>query len=281
MKVYIVKGKDPYKATKDLLNKMNFSLKNKNVFIKANLHPNKIVSTDVNVVRAIVEKLENCNVTIGANAGIRGIPFKINGYDKLEKEFNVNLLDIERDEKVIKKVKNPLKFEEFPISKSFLDADYIINAAKLKIHSHAKVTLCLKNLFGCIPGRIKALIHPYINYAIYDYIQILSSDLNVIDGIIGNQNDETIPYPVRSNIVIGGYDIISVDVVGTKCMGVDPEDVEYLRLLNYKNKKIEVVGEKIENVMKKYDTRRLPRTTLRYFIEDRFRTLIKLNLLRK
>ena len=33
-KVYITKGEDTYDATKDLLKKMRFSIKNKNVFIK-------------------------------------------------------------------------------------------------------------------------------------------------------------------------------------------------------------------------------------------------------
>jgi len=281
MKVYIIKGIDPYKTTKELLEKMNFSLKNKKVFIKANLHPNKIASTDANVVKAILKKLKNCDVTIGGNVGITGIPFKVNNYDKLAKEFNIKLIDLDKDEKVIMKVKNPIRFEEFPVAKSVIDSDYVINVAKLKIHSHAKVTLCLKNLFGCIPGRIKLTIHPFINDAIHDYIQVFKSDLNIIDGIIGNQNDEFIPNPIRSNIVIGGYDILSVDIVGAKCMRIDPEEVRYLKLLKYENKKIEVIGEKIENVMKKYDRKRRPIRTLRFFVEDCIRSAIKLNLLSK
>jgi len=279
MKVYIVSGRDPYKATKELLSKMRFSLKNKKVFIKANLHPNKIASTDVGVVRAILEKLKNCDTTIGGNVGISGEPFTINGYDKFEKKFNVRLLNLDKDEKIVKKVKNPLRFNDFPIAKSVLDADYVINASKLKIHCHAKVTLCLKNLFGCIPGRVKILIHPYINEAIHDYMQIFKSDLNIIDGVVGNQNDEFYPNTVKSNIVIGGYDVLSVDVVGTKCMGVYPCEVEYLKLLNYDKLKIDVIGEKIEKVFKEYDTRRRPIRTLRGFIESGLRTAVKLNLL--
>jgi len=281
MRVYIVKGEDPYKTTKALLNKMKFSLKDKKVFIKANVHPNKIASTDVNVVRSILEKLKDCDVVIGGNVGILGEPFSINNYDKLAKEFNVKLIDLDRGEKVIKKVKNPLRFKDFPIAKSVLDADYVINAAKLKIHSHATVTMCLKNLFGCIPGRIKLTIHTHINEAIHDYMQILKSDLNIIDGIVGNQNDEYFPNPIRSNIVIGGYDAIIADVVGTKCMGIDPGEVKYLKLLNYENEKIEVIGEKIEDVIKNYDRRRRPKRTLRFFIEDGLRLAVKLNLLSK
>lgn len=279
MKVYITKGTDPYRTTKSLLEKMKFSIRDKKILIKVNVHPNKIASTDSRVVRAILEKLNNCDTTIGGNVGITGKSFIINNYVKLAKDFNVKLLDLDKDEEVIKKVKNPLRFNELPIAKSVLDADYVINVAKLKIHCHATVTLCLKNLFGCIPGRIKMLIHPFISQGIHDYMQIFKSDLNIIDGIVGNQNDEFFTNPIRSNIVIGGYDIMSVDVVGTKCMGVDPEEVEYLKLLNYNKKEVEIIGEKIENVIKNYDRRRRPIRTVRCFVEDGLRLAVKLNLL--
>lgn len=276
LKVYILKGNEPHRTTKELLDKMKFSLSNKKVFIKANLHPNKYASTDINVVRAILEKLRNCDVTIGGNADKY---FEINNYYDLEKEFGVKLLNLEKDDVVIKKVRNPARFNEFPVAKSFVDADYVINVAKLKIHSHARVTLCLKNLFGCIPGRrIRLTIHPFINDAIYDYMQIFKPDLNIIDGIVGNQN-ECLPNPIRSNIVIGGYDPLVVDVVGAKCMGVNPEEVEYLKLLKYEDKEIEIIGEKIENVVRHYNKRKPLKAYMRYFIENCSRVAIKLKLL--
>lgn len=279
MKVYILKGSDPYKTTKKLLDKMNFFLSNKRVFIKANVQPNRDTSTNVNVIRAILEKLNDCKVVIGGNVGITGRPFKINNYYGLKKEFDVELLDLERDDIAIKKVRDPIRFKEFPVAKSSVNADYVINVAKLKIHSHAKVTMCLKNFFGCIPGRIKLTIHPFINDAIHDYMQIFRSDLNIIDGIVGNQNDEVTSHPVRSNVMIGGYDALCVDIVGSRCMGVDPREVEYLRLLNYDSRKIEIIGERIEDVAMDYSRRKLPKTYIRYFIEDCLRLAIRLNLL--
>lgn len=281
MKVYVVKSKSPYRATKTLLDKMRFSLKSKKVFIKANVHPTRIPSTDVNVVRAVLERLKNCKVVIGGNIGILGESFRINDYYKLAREFGADVVDLDKDERVVAKVKNPIRFSEFPIAKSALDADYVVNAAKLKIHNHAKVTLCLKNLFGCVSGRSRLLIHSHINEAIHDYMQILSSDLNIIDGIIGNQNDEFFSNPIRSNIVIGGYDPLSVDVVGTRCMGIDPEEVEYLRLMNYQNRGIKVIGEKIERVTKEYDRRKRPMRIIRNYLEGGLKLAVKLNLLSK
>lgn len=45
------------------------------------------------------------------------------------------------------KTKN--KIVNYPIAKSFIDADYVINLAAMKGHHWAGVTLCGKNWFGC------------------------------------------------------------------------------------------------------------------------------------
>lgn len=257
---------------------MRFSLKGKKVFIKANVHPERPPSTDVNVIRAVVERLKNCEIVVGGNVGIMGKSFDINKYHSLE-PLGIRLVDLDLDEKVMMKVRKPIRFRKIPIAKSCIDCDYFINVSKLKIHNHAKVTLCLKNLFGCVPGTAKLLMHPYINDAIHDYMQVVNSDMNIIDGIVGSQNDEFYLTPIRSNIIIGGFDAISVDVVGTKCMGVEPSEVEYLRLLGYKSRKIETVGERIEDVMKKYDRRKRPVRIIRNFMEKGLRCAVKLNLI--
>lgn len=276
--VYITRGNDPYQTTKVLLKRMRFSLKNKKVFIKTNVHPEKLPSTDVNVVRAVVDRLNNCETIVGGNVGITGKSFDVNNYHALE-DMGVKLVDVDLDKKVFVKVRKPIMFKKIPIAKTILDCDYLINVAKLKIHNHAKVTMCLKNLFGCIPGTPKLLMHSHINYAIHDYMQVLRSDMNIIDGIVGGQNDEFYVTPIRSNIVIGGLDALSVDIVGAKCMGVDPGDVEYLRLLGYDKKKIRVIGENIENVMKRYDMRIKPVRRIRNFMEEGLRLAVKLNLI--
>jgi uncharacterized protein (DUF362 family) len=280
-KVYIVKGDNPYMSTRKLLQKMDFSLEGKKVFIKTNLHPDREPSTDVNVVRAVLDRLEDCDIVIGGNVGLLGEPFRINGYDILAREYGVRLLNIDADRVVSVKVKHPLRFSKVSISKTVLDSDYVISAAKLKIHHFMKTTLCLKNLFGCVPGRVKMVMHPFVDEAIHDYMQVIRPDLNIIDGVFGNQCDECIPYPVKSGIVIGGYEPISVDVVGTKCMGINPEDVPYLRLLNYKRKGIKVLGERIEDVSKKYVSRTTRKRKLRNIVEAAYVHAMKLNLIRR
>jgi len=60
------------------------------------------------------------------------------------------------------------------------------------------------------------------------------------------------------NIVIAGRDPVAVDAVGAAVMGMPPSEVKHLRLAEEKGlgtcdlNKIEVVGEPVEGVKKKF-----------------------------
>lgn len=269
--VCIVKGKDPYTTTRTLLRKLNFQVKGKKVLIKPNLTTNANsqdgITTDVNVVRAILERLNDCDVTIGeCSCQDTEYSFEVNGYYDLE-DFDVKLKDMNKDIIVWKRIPKPFKYKKLPFAKTALDCEYLINVSKLKVHALTTITLSLKNLFGTVPKRRNRVkIHPFISKAICDIIQVIKSNFNVIDGIVGNQYDEVISNPVNSGIVIGGYDALSVDLVGCECMGISPGEVEHLRLAQQLlgSRDINVIGERIDDVKKVYKRKRLPRTTLRY-----------------
>ena len=272
MNVHIVKGKDAYRSTRKLLEKLEFSQKNKKIFIKPNLTTSDSadsgVTTDVNVVRAILEKLKDCEVVIGEGSGVNTFEaFRANGYFELSEEFGAKLVDLNKDQIVIKKIPKPIRFKKLPFAKTVLDCEYIIDVAKLKTHSLAGVTLCLKNLFGTVvPRRNRVIVHPFISKAICDIAQIAKPQLNIVDGIVGNQLDEVRSNPISSEIVVGGYDALSADLVACKCMGIDPEEIEHLSLAQtfFGKREIEVLGEKIEDVKRNYRRGKLITTMLRY-----------------
>lgn len=273
--VCIIKGKDPYKTTKLLLKKLNFHLNGKKVLIKPNLvsvaSSETGITTDVNIVRAILEELKDCNVIIGeGSAGNTKKAFEVNGYYDLAENFDIELIDFNEDTIVWKKIPKPFQYKKLPFAKTALQCDYLIDVSKLKIHAHATVTLSLKNLFGTIPKRRnKIIIHPFIRRAICDIAQIIKPDLNIIDGIIGNECDEVISHPVNSGIIIGGYDALSVDLIGCKCMGINPQEVEYLQLAQelFGPRNIKLIGEKIEDVKINFKRERLAKTDIRYLKE--------------
>lgn len=81
--------------------------------------------------------------------------------------------------------------------------------------------------------------------SVSDLIKILENKkiktFSIVDGIIGGEEDGPLcPTPKKCGILVGGEDLVSVDIISTILMGFDPRKIKYL--LN-KNRKIEVSGE--------------------------------------
>ncbi|MBI3091767.1 MAG: DUF362 domain-containing protein [Candidatus Tectomicrobia bacterium] len=254
--VFLQRGDGAYGAARRLLERMGFGLRGKRVFVKPNLVNAKSaaegVTTDLGVCRAIFERLEDCRVTLGDAGGDTKASLRRNGYTKLCREFGVETVDLNDDEIVWLEVPRPVVYERVPFSRRVLEAEVRIDVAKLKLHSSAQVTLTLKNWFGCVPTyRERSKIHPRISRAIVDLVQVAPPHLCLIDGIIGNNFNEVTPSPIHVGIMIGGRDALAVDIVGTQCMGINPDDIVQLtearRILGERT--IAIDGPAIEEVM--------------------------------
>lgn len=78
----------------------------------------------------------------------------------------------------------------FYISSFAHQADKIINLPKLKAHMQVRYTGAVKNIFGCVPGKIKALRHMTCNknldafctMLILNY-RLMTPDLNIMDSV--------------------------------------------------------------------------------------------------
>ena len=121
----------------------------------------------------------------------------------------------------------------------------------------------MKNLMGLILP--KSIMHDRINEKIVDLASLFKDKvkLNVVDGLVGAEEDEVHGSPVRMDLIIAGEDMVAVDSVATAVMGIDPGKVKYLRLAEERGlgisnlDDIEVVGEDIERVKRKF---KLPST---------------------
>lgn len=261
MKVQIEKGKDPYRTASRVLDNLNFSMKNKSILIKPNLvtedGPETGITTDSGVVKAVLERLHDCNIIIGGGSTERTMKaFRKNGYDKLAKKFGARLVDFNDDEVVEKKVPKPFYLNKIKLAKTPAETGNIISVGKLKAHSKARVTLSLKNLFGCVPKKYRLGYHSNINKIIPDFSQLLYPKFAMIDGIVGNQGHETVSEPINSGVVLGSRDALSLDELGCKFMDVDPNEVSYLRRMERLRGKpnLTAKGKKIRVVKKHYKT---------------------------
>ena len=139
-----------------------------------------------------------------------------------------------------------------------LETDFLINFPVLKTHAQTKVTLGIKNLKGCLsPGSKKTFHKEHLEEFISFLGHQIRVDLTIIDGIYGLQKGPMGSNIHPMNLIIAGKDIISVDIVGSTVIGIDPNKVNHLRMLaalkgqSLDISGLEIRGEKIPNVAKK------------------------------
>lgn len=79
----------------------------------------------------------------------------------------------------------------FPIAKKSLECDLILSIPRIKAHSQMRMTLSVKNCFGCVPGMRKAILHTlhgkthsYFASCLASLWQILPPVAALADGIV-------------------------------------------------------------------------------------------------
>lgn len=119
------------------------------------------------------------------------------------------------------------------ISSLALDADAIINLSKLKAHQQLVATFAIKNMFGCISGKHKALWHfrKGDNPAMFcelliDICRYLHPVLTIVDGIVAMEGQGPIRGKSRPlGWLIGGVDPVACEMVCCRLVGMKPEQV--------------------------------------------------------
>jgi len=111
-----------------------------------------------------------------------------------------------------------------------------ISVPKLKSHSMTTVTLGIKNQFGLVHQMSRIPDHNFkLHQKIADIYANIRPDFTLIDGIEATNyghypalaQEKTCIVPTR--VIVGGDDPMAVDVVATRFLGFDLEEVEHLR----------------------------------------------------
>ncbi len=232
--------------------------------------------TDYRVVETIVKQAAELGASkiVIAEGTITGNAFessalKMNKYDLIQgvELINLNALDKENCYK-LKPLKS-LTGAELYIPKIYMDADVVINVAKLKTHFQpdAVISLSLKNSFGVPPGKIygtgyKNGLHMLgLKEAIIDLNRIRKPDLSLIEGIVGGEGYGPLyNTPVKSNIIFAGKDLAALDTVALTFMGFKVDEVPHVLLAGKEGlgitdlSKIKIVGADLNAVkMKKFE----------------------------
>ncbi len=129
------------------------------------------------------------------------------------------------------------RFSALSQSGEAVDADVLINLAKAKAHCQMVVTCATKNLYGCIPGRKKALMHCLVKNSRYlfgrmliDNARTLGAQLHLVDGIVAMEGmGPTNGTPNRWGWIVAGSDFCAVDRVIAEALGYSFDEVPHLK----------------------------------------------------
>jgi uncharacterized protein (DUF362 family) len=121
-------------------------------------------------------------------------------------------------------------FNHLRLSKEAMEADVIINLPKVKSHLQLTLTLGVKNLFGCVPGKMKAWWHMEagkdahrFGEMLVETARALDPDLTIADGIIGHEgNGPSAGEPRQLGILGASADVFALDRVWADILQVDP-----------------------------------------------------------
>jgi uncharacterized protein (DUF362 family) len=225
--------------------------------------------TDYRIVMELAEAVRKLGASriIVAEGSFSGYTLKVAGYTNIPGVEIVDFNDIKKEDCYMLKPEKSMTGQEIAIPKIYMQADVVINVAKLKTHfmPDAVVSLSLKNSMGVPPMPLMGLsykeaLHNFgLKESIVDLNKIRKPDFNVIDGIVGGEgygpsnND-----PVDSQMIFASTDPVALDTAAAYYMGFGIEDIPHLKLAADEKlgigdlSKIKIIGADLEKIKKSF-----------------------------
>jgi uncharacterized protein (DUF362 family) len=149
-----------------------------------------------------------------------------NGYGPLLEELGIPVIEFHGKRY---EIETP-EFQHLRLSKEAMDADVVINLPKVKSHVQLTVTLGTKNLFGCVPGKMKAWWHmeagkdrDRFGEMLVETARTIDPDLTIIDGILGHEgNGPSNGEPRQLGVLGASKDVFALDRAMVEVLRVDP-----------------------------------------------------------
>ncbi|TDO83320.1 uncharacterized protein (DUF362 family) [Halanaerobium saccharolyticum] len=115
---------------------------------------------------------------------------------------------------------------------SYLEAaDLVINLPKLKTHGLTMYTGAVKNLFGCIPGVLKAEYHLRMQSVddfsrmLNDLAALVAPELTIMDAVVGMEGEgPSNGQPREFNYLLASTSPYYLDLAAVRLMGITPEE---------------------------------------------------------
>ncbi|MGZ5424552.1 MAG: DUF362 domain-containing protein [Candidatus Aminicenantales bacterium] len=266
-------GRDMEKEIAAVMASDGLALKGKKVLLKPNLveaHPERPINTNVAVIASAAHaclRLGAAEVIVGEASGHRRDPWfsVLNPSLRGILDKRVKCVDLNHGDAVsVTNAGGRTGLPVFYVAKPVAGADILISMPKMKTHHWMAVTLCLKNLFGILPGVYygwpKNLLHfRGIDNSILDLARTIKVHYGIIDGIVGMEGDGPIMGKAKpvGTLVLSAFPL-AADATAARLMGFDPQLIPYLAqagrfLPGLKQKDVVVRGEKPARFAAQFD----------------------------
>lgn len=128
------------------------------------------------------------------------------------------------------------EFAHLLLSQEAMDADVVINLPKVKSHLQLTLTLGVKNLFGCVPGKMKAWWHmeagkdrDRFGTMLVETARAIAPQLTIADGILGHEgNGPSGGEPRALGILGASTDVFALDRALVDVLQGDPTAIPTL-----------------------------------------------------
>ena len=241
-----IEGKDPYANTVKALNTLGgmkrFVKKGQKVTVLPNVGwartPEQAACTNPAVVRAVIDECKKAgakSVSIFGNPCNDGrVCFDLSGIAKAVEAAGAHWELINNGAWVKRsapKLCTHIKSAE--VYRLVTDGDVLINVPVAKHHGGSKLTMCCKNLMGAV--RDRGYIHQSLHEGIADLAIMIPSALCVLDAtrilVRNGPTGGNLKDVVVKNTIIAGINPGQVDALGTSLFGMQPSEIEYLKIL--------------------------------------------------
>jgi uncharacterized protein (DUF362 family)/NAD-dependent dihydropyrimidine dehydrogenase PreA subunit len=213
------------------------------VLVKPNLlsakAPDRAITTHPEVVGAVAELVREAGgaPSVGDSPGgaVRGVErvWRNTGMLELSERTGVPLVSFEASGS--SEVRGA--HGTYVIARPALEADVVVNVAKMKTHVLTAYTGCVKNMFGVVPGFLKSRLHaaaprpvPFARRVV-DVFSLVTPRLSVLDAVVAMEgNGPSGGRPRRVGAILAGGDAVAVDAVAAGMMGFREGGVPTLRI---------------------------------------------------
>jgi uncharacterized protein (DUF362 family) len=213
------------------------------VFVKPNLtlpFPKPGVTTSACIIEAVLNILKSraSTVYVGESDGGYGsfpadLALKNHSIADMCKRSGTEMLNLSKmDSTKVEEIVNGKKVS-VRLPKALIAMDASASLPVMKVHAVTRVSLSLKNMWGCHPDNLRLLDHTDLSRRLVLIARKVKLRISIIDAIVAlNRTGPLEGEPLPVGLVLVGDNPVASDSVACRLMGFDPSSVSHISEAN-------------------------------------------------